>query len=91
MGISYKPLFKLLVDRNMTKTSLRTELGLSSATLAKLGKGEALSGNVIEKICQYFRCQVQEVVEITFDDVKKESTSTKPTKQKKRKKTTTPT
>ena len=69
MGISYKPLFKLLVDRNMTKTSLRKELGFSSATMAKLGKGEALSGSNIEKICTYFRCQVQDVVEIIWPDI----------------------
>ena len=85
MGISYKPLFKLLVDRSMTKTSLRTELGLSSATLAKLSKGEALSGNVIEKLCKYFRCQIQDVVEITLDDDEGEPgshKSSKPAKQK---------
>ena len=68
MGISYKPLFRLLVDKDMTKTDLRTELGLSSATLAKLGKGEPLSGAVIEKLCTYFKCQVQDVVEITWED-----------------------
>ena len=70
MGISYKPLFKLLVERNMTKTSLRTEVGFSSATLAKLSKGEALSGNNIEKLCRYFRCQIQDVVEFIWDDDK---------------------
>jgi len=68
MGISYKPLFRLLVDRDMTKTDLRTELGFSSATLAKLAKGEPISGAVIEKLCMYFRCQVGDVVEITWDD-----------------------
>ena len=68
MGISYKPLFRLLLERDMTKTDLRTELGLSSATLAKLGKGEPLSGAVIEKLCTYFRCQVQDIVKITWDD-----------------------
>ena len=85
MGISYKPLFRLLVDRSMTKTTLRTELGLSSATLAKLSKGEALSGNVIEKLCKYFRCQIQDVVEIILDDDEGELTSaksSKPVKQK---------
>ena len=66
MGISYKPLFKLLVDKNMTKTDLRKELGFSSATFAKLGKGEPLSGSSIEKLCTYFRCQVQEIMEITW-------------------------
>jgi DNA-binding Xre family transcriptional regulator len=68
MGISYKPLFKLLVDKNMTKTSLREELGLSSATLAKLRKGEPLSGSSIEKICTFFKCQVQDIVEITWPE-----------------------
>jgi DNA-binding Xre family transcriptional regulator len=67
MGISYKPLFRLLVDREMTKTDLRTELGFSSATLAKLAKGEPISGAVIEKLCTYFRCQVGDVVEIIWD------------------------
>ena len=71
MGISYKPLFRLLVDKGMTKTDLRTELGFSSATLAKLGKGEPLSGVNIEKLCTYFRCQVGDVVEVTWDDTKK--------------------
>jgi DNA-binding Xre family transcriptional regulator len=68
MGISYKPLFRLLVDKEMTKTDLRAELGFSSATLAKLGKGEPISGAVIEKLCTYFRCRVQDIVEITLDD-----------------------
>jgi len=68
MGINYKPLFRLLLDRDMTKTDLRTELGFSSATLAKLAKGEPISGAVIEKLCMYFRCQVGDVVEITWDD-----------------------
>ena len=68
MGISYKPLFRLLVDKDMTKTDLRSELGFSSATLAKLGKGEPISGAVIEKLCTYFRCQVGDVVEVIWDD-----------------------
>ena len=72
MGISYKPLFKLLVDREMTKTDLRKKLGLSSATLAKLGKGEPLSGESIERLCIYFHCQPGELVEYiwTPDDDK---------------------
>jgi len=71
MGISYKPLFRLLLDKNMTKTDLRAELGFSSATLAKLGKGEPISGAVIEKLCMHFRCQVQDIVEIIWDDTSK--------------------
>ena len=68
MGINYKPLFRLLLERDMTRTDLRTELGFSSATLAKLAKGEPISGAVIEKLCTYFRCQVQDIVKITWDD-----------------------
>lgn len=68
MGFNYKPLFKLLIDRNMKKTDLRREVGLSSATLAKLSKGEPLSGANIEKLCAYFRCPVADVIEITWDD-----------------------
>ena len=68
MGFSYKPLFRLLVDRNMKKTDLHTEVGLSSATLAKLSKGEPLSGESIEKLCLYFRCQVGELVEYVFPE-----------------------
>ena len=52
----------------MSRTDLHTKLGLSSATVAKLSKGEALSGSVIEKICIYFHCPIQDVVEIMFED-----------------------
>jgi len=62
MGFSYKPLFKLLVERDMKKTDLLGEVGLSSATLAKLSKGEPLSGESIEKLCIYFRCQPGDLV-----------------------------
>ena len=68
MGFSYKPLFRLLLDRNMKKTDLHTQVGLSSATLAKLSKGEPLSGESIEKLCVYFRCQVGELVEYIFEE-----------------------
>ena len=62
MGFSYKPLFKLLVERDMKKTDLHSEVGLSSATLAKLSKGEPLSGESIEKLCIYFQCQPGDLV-----------------------------
>jgi DNA-binding Xre family transcriptional regulator len=63
MGFSYKPLFRLLVDKGMKKTDLHKEVGLSSATLAKLAKGEPLSGESIEKLCVHFRCQPGDLVE----------------------------
>ena len=69
MGFNYKPLFKLLVDRNMKKTDLHTKVGLSSATLAKLSKGETISGESIEKLCVHFRCQPGELVEYEFTQI----------------------
>jgi DNA-binding Xre family transcriptional regulator len=62
MAFSYKPLFKLLVDRNMKKTDLLKEIGFSSATLAKLGKGEPISGENMGKLCTYFHCQPGDLV-----------------------------
>ena len=62
--ISYKPLFRLLLERDMTKTQLRTEVGFSSATLAKMSKGEYVSLETIENICKYLNCRVEDVIEI---------------------------
>jgi DNA-binding Xre family transcriptional regulator len=52
----------------MKKTDLLKEVGLSSATLAKLGKGESLSGESIQKLCRYFRCQPGDLVEYVIDE-----------------------
>lgn len=62
--ISYKPLFKLLLDKNMTKTQLRETVGFSSATLAKMTKGEYVSLETIDNICQRLDCKVEDVIEI---------------------------
>jgi DNA-binding Xre family transcriptional regulator len=67
MAFNYRPLFKLLVDRGMKKTDLLKCADLSSATLAKLSKGERLSAESIEKLCVYFHCQPGDLVEYTFD------------------------
>jgi DNA-binding Xre family transcriptional regulator len=66
MAFSYRPLFKLLVDRGMKKTDLLKYADLSSATLAKLSKGEPLSGESIEKLGVYFHCQPGDLVEYVF-------------------------
>lgn len=62
--ISYKPLFRLLLEKDMTKTQLRTAVGLSTATLAKLSKGEYISLETIENICKYLNCKIEDVIEI---------------------------
>lgn len=62
--ISYKPLFRLLLEKDMTKTQLRTAVGLSTSTLAKLSKGEYISLETIENICKYLNCKIEDVIEI---------------------------
>ena len=62
--ISYKPLFRLLLERDMTKTQLREAVGFSPATLAKMSKGEYVSLETIENICKYLNCRVEDVIEI---------------------------
>ena len=62
--ISYKPLFRLLLERDMTKTQLREAVGFSSATLAKMSKGEYISLETVENICKYLNCKIEDVIEI---------------------------
>ena len=62
--ISYKPLFRLLLERDMTKTQLREAVGFSPATLAKMSKGEYVSLETIENICKHLNCRVEDVIEI---------------------------
>lgn len=60
---SYKPLLKLLIDKNMTKTQLREQLGISMATLAKISKNEYISMKVLDDICNLLNCKIEDVIE----------------------------
>lgn len=60
---SYKPLLKLLIDKNMTKTQLREQLGISMATLAKISKDEYISMKVLDDICNLLNCKIEDIVE----------------------------
>ena len=60
---SYKPLLKLLIDKNMTKTQLREQLGISMATLAKISKNEYISMKVLDDICSLLNCKIEDVIE----------------------------
>lgn len=61
--ISYKPLFRLLIEKNMTKTELRIALGFSPNTIAKLAKNEYVSLETIDKICSFLNCNIEDVIE----------------------------
>ncbi len=63
MSFSYNKLWKLLIDKNMTKSDLRKAIGISSSTMAKMGKGENVSLDVIDKICKLLNCKVEDILE----------------------------
>lgn len=67
MTISYKKLWKLLVDKEMTRTELRIKAGISTGVLAKLGKNESVSTESLAKICAVLNCTPNDVVEFIFE------------------------
>lgn len=60
---SYKPLLKLLIERDMTKTQLREATGMSMNTLAKISKNEYISMSTLDSICNYLHCKIEDVIE----------------------------
>ena len=62
MAFSYKPLWKLLIDRDMTKNQLMEKTGISKSTMDKMGRSEAVSMDIIDRICNYFDCSVDDVI-----------------------------
>lgn len=68
MGISYKPLWKLLIDRDLKKKDLQAMANISSASITKLAKNETVTTETIEKICVALRCNVADVMEMTDDN-----------------------
>ncbi len=67
MAISYNRLWKLLIDRGMTKTQLREKANISTVTLAKLGKNETVSMDILLRICKELDCGLEDIVEATKD------------------------
>ena len=67
MTFCYKKLWKMLIDRDMTRTDLRNVVGISTCTLAKMSKGDAIAMSIVAKICSYFKCDVGDIMEIMLD------------------------
>ena len=65
---SYDGLNNLLKERGMKKSELTKELGISSRTIAKIGKGERIADNVILRLCEYFGCQREDIVSEVCDN-----------------------
>ncbi len=62
MAFSYKPLWKLLIDRDMTKKQLMQVTGISKSTMDKMGRGEQVSMDIIDRICNYFDCDIEDII-----------------------------
>lgn len=69
MAVCYKKLWKLLIDKNMNKTELRTVTGITTTVLAKLGRNEHVNTEVLVKICKALECNIEDIVEIVDEEV----------------------
>lgn len=63
MKISYKKLWVLLIEKDITKPTLRKELGLSTGTMSKLNKNEDVALSVLLRICDYLNCDIGDICE----------------------------
>lgn len=70
MSVSYNGLWKILIDKNMYRKELAEQLNISSATIAKMGKGESVSLDVLERICAYLDCNIGDIVSFEKENVK---------------------
>ena len=67
LRISYNKLWKMLIDKNMNKQDLKNATGISSASIAKLGKGENITTDILLKICESLDCKLEDIMETIND------------------------
>ena len=68
MYITYKKLWLLLLDKGMSRQDLRLKTGLSTASLAKLSKGENITTDVLLRICEALDCNITDIMETVRDE-----------------------
>lgn len=68
MAVSYNKLWKLLIDRNMKKKELGETAGISNSLIAKLGKNENVTVDVLVRICSALNCGIEDILEIDKND-----------------------
>jgi DNA-binding Xre family transcriptional regulator len=68
MAVSYKKLWKLLIDRDMKKKDLRELAEISNSSIAKMGRNENINTEVLVKICSALHCDIGDIMEITSVD-----------------------
>ena len=69
MAVSYKKLWKLLIEKDMNKTELRLRAGISTVALAKLGKNENVNTEILAKICAALSCDIADIMEMIPDEL----------------------
>ncbi|EFM24271.1 helix-turn-helix transcriptional regulator [Selenomonas sp. oral taxon 149] len=68
MEFNYNKLWKLLIDRNMIKKDLMAKTGITSSTIAKMGKNKAVSMEILGKICIALDCSIGNIVDVAKKD-----------------------
>lgn len=68
MIVSYNKLWKLLIDKKMNKRDLKQVSGVSTASIAKLSKGENITTDVLLKICKALDCDITDIMELSYED-----------------------
>ena len=68
MALSYNKLWKLLIDKGMTKTEMRLKADISTTTLAKHGKNETVSMEVLLRICKVLDCNVGDIMDVINEE-----------------------
>jgi DNA-binding Xre family transcriptional regulator len=70
MEVSYKKLWKLLIDRDMKKQDLQSAANISAVTIAKLGRNENVTTSILTKICSALNCNVGDIMDIADETTK---------------------
>ena len=73
MSASYKKLWKLLIDKDMSRAELRRAIHVSPATAAKMSKGDLVSSDVLARICKVLNCDLGDIVTLNADHPEEES------------------
>ena len=68
MKYSYNKLWKILIDRKITKSEMRKQAGFTTNMLAKMGRDEPVSMETLAKICTFLYCEIDDIVEINKEN-----------------------
>lgn len=68
MAFNYKPLWKLLIDKEMSKKQLMEATGISKSTMDKMARNEQVSLDILDRICNYFNCNIEDIIEHVSED-----------------------